>query len=118
MSMNQVTLIGNLGADVEIREAANGTKIAKLRLATKHRDSTQWHTVKCFNREAENAVKFLGTGDMVSVSGYIEYDSWAAEDGTKKFFTNIIAHRIGYLKTKGKGGSDEGAPEPKKDVPF
>lgn len=113
-SLNKVMLIGNLGADPEIKYIPNGTAVANLRLATsdnrKNRDGeyeerTEWHRVVLYGRQAEIAKDYLHKGSKVYVEGRIETRSWEDKDGQKRFMTDIVARDFFILDPKGSNSS-------------
>jgi len=121
-SLNKVMLIGNLGADPEIKYIPNGTAVANLRLATsdnrKNRDGeweerTEWHRIVLYGRQAETAKDYLHKGNKVYVEGRIETRSWEDKDGQKHFMTEIVGWNFFILDPKGpNAGPSE--PEPAK----
>lgn len=103
-SVNQVTLIGNIGKDPEIRTLDNGVKVATFSLATstggfKKQDGTDvpektsWHNVVCWRGLADLAEKFVKKGDKLTVFGSISYREYE-KDGVKRYATDIIAYDI------------------------
>ncbi|MBO5854924.1 MAG: single-stranded DNA-binding protein [Bacteroidales bacterium] len=103
-SVNQVTLIGNIGKDPEIRTLENGVKVATFSLATstggfKKQDGTDvpektsWHNVVCWRGLADLAEKFVKKGDKLTVFGSISYREYE-KDGVKRCATDIIAYDI------------------------
>ena len=110
--INKATLIGNLGADPEVR-AAGSTQVANLRIATTERvkdregnwsDHTEWHAVVCFGRTAENAAKYLRKGRQVYVEGKIRTRKWTDKEGRERWSTEIVADALHFL-----GGREAGA---------
>ena len=108
-SLNKVILIGNLGADPEIREMPDGTKMAKFSIATtekyKNREgdlisNTEWHNIVLWRRTAEIAEKFLKKGDSVCVEGKLKTRSWEDENGVKKYATDIQGDSMTMLGSK------------------
>lgn len=103
-SVNQVTLIGNIGKDPEIRTLENGVKVATFSLATstggfKKQDGTDvpektsWHNVVCWRGLADLAEKFVKKGDKLTVFGSISYREYE-KDGVKRYATDIIAYDL------------------------
>ena len=97
-SLNKVILIGNLGADPEIREMPDGTKMAKFSIATTEKyknkqgeliSNTDWHNIVLWRRSAEVAEQYLKKGDSVLIEGKIKNRSWEDENGGKKYATEI-----------------------------
>jgi single-strand DNA-binding protein len=61
------------------------------------KDEVAWHNIVVWDKAAENASKFLKKGSKCAISGSIKYRSYDAKDGTKKFITEIVAHRVEFL---------------------
>ena len=106
--INNVMLVGRLGNAPEQVETSTETVIAKFTLATsktiKGQEKVQWHNIKCFNKTAEVALKYLYKGKLVSIEGEIEYSTYG-EGADKKYFTSIIANRVQMLGDKEKESS-------------
>lgn len=112
--MNRVILIGNLGADPELRTSPGGAHVLKLRMATtetfvdrqdKKQEKTSWHNVTIFGKRAEALAKYLTKGERVAITGRIEY-SESEKDGVKRFFTDIVADDLEFCG----GGKREDKP--------
>jgi single-strand DNA-binding protein len=119
--MNQVILIGRLGADPELRQGANDTQICKFRLATDNfqTKTADWHQVVCFGKTAQNCAKYLTKGKQVALIGRITYRKWDKDDGTTQWFTEIIANSVKFLEASSQAA--DGQPEPDSssgNVPF
>ena len=117
--MNRVILSGHLGRDPENRTSNGGTTIGNLRLATSERrkdrdgnwsDHTEWHTIVCFGRTAENVAKFCAKGSKVLVEGRLQTREWE-KDGQKRFSTEVVADSVEFLDSRGdrqdRGGRQE-----------
>ena len=109
MTVNKVTLVGNLGRDAEIRNTNTGTPIANLRLATTDRrkapdgtwqDHTEWHAVVAFGKTAEVMEKWGKKGKMLYVEGRIQTREYTDKDGNKRWSTEIVANEIRMLGGK------------------
>ncbi len=107
--VNKVTLIGNLGADPEVRTTGGGTEVANLRIATTHRrkdesgqwvDQTEWHSVVCFGKTAENAGRFLSKGRQVFIEGRLQTRKWQDKEGQDKWSTEVVANEVRFLGAK------------------
>jgi single-strand DNA-binding protein len=121
-SLNKVTLIGNLGADPEVRSTSNGARVATLSLATSRRwknqsgenqEKTEWHRVVLWNTKFTNladiAERYCKKGDKVYVEGSIEYRSWQDREGQTRYTTEINGRELIRLSGRGEG-ADVGAP--------
>jgi len=108
--LNKVFLIGNLGQDPEIRHTNSGQPVANLRVATSRRvkdrdgnwsDQTEWHSVVCFGRTAENVGQYLHKGSKIFVEGRIQTRSWDDREGKKQYRTEVVAENLRFLDSKG-----------------
>lgn len=99
--LNRVTLLGNLGADPELKQTQGGA-VLKLRLATseqyldkdkQRQERTEWHNVTVFGKRAEGLSRVLGKGSRLLVEGSIRTSSYE-KDGQKRFTTEIVANDI------------------------
>jgi single-strand DNA-binding protein len=116
-SLNKVTLIGNLGADPEIRMTPSGTKIAKISIATSRtfpdrsgqtQEKTEWHRITFFGKLADVVEQYVTKGDRLYVEGRIEYSQTDDGQGNVRYFTDIVAQEMIMLGGSGGGGSDMG----------
>jgi single-strand DNA-binding protein len=119
-SVNKVILVGNLGADPEVRYLPSGDAVANIRLATTDRykdkasgemkEATEWHRVSFFGRLAEIVSEYLKKGSSVYLEGRIRTRKWQAQDGTDRYSTEIVAEQMQMLGGRSGGGmgGDEG----------
>ena len=102
--VNKVILIGNLGADPEVRDIGNNTIVVTLNLATsyktKNQTFTEWHRVDLWNNTALAAREYLKKGDMVYIEGSIRTDKWEDKDGNPRKTTKIIASQMKMLGSR------------------
>jgi single-strand DNA-binding protein len=100
--LNKVIIMGNLGADPELRMAVGGLAILKMRVATgeswldkdgKWQERTEWHRVTVFGKRAETLAKFLRKGMFVTVDGSNRTSSYE-KDGQKHYSTEVVAHAV------------------------
>ncbi len=119
-SVNKVILIGNLGADPEIRSLGSGDRVANLRVATsetwrdrtsgERKEKTEWHRVVVFN---ENIVKvcenYLKKGAKIYVEGALQNRKWTDQSGVEKFSTEVVLQKFRGELTMldGRGGDAE-----------
>ena len=133
---NKVQLIGNLGADPEVKTSAGGATFGKFSLATSEsfkdkegqkQTRTEWHRVTCFGRLAEIVGEHLTKGRQVFVEGSLRTDKYTDKDGVERYSTGVIANTIKFLGGGGKveaeaeagaAGADGGQPEYHDDIPF
>jgi len=101
-----VMLRGHLGADPEVRQTKNGTKVANLSVATQHRykdgndewqEKTTWHKVILWAGKAELAEQYLHKGSPIFVQGRMQTNSWENEDGEKRYRQEIVGYRLDFL---------------------
>lgn len=121
--LNRVLLMGNLGADPELRTTSGGQAVLKMRLATtesyvdKNRvrqERTEWHNVVVWGRRAEALGKFLTKGSRLFIEGGLRTSSYDDRDGNKRYRTEIVASNVilagGGGGRGGGGGGGGGAP--------
>ena len=111
--LNKVTLIGNLGADPEVRYMPAGGAVTNVTIATsrrwkdkasgERRDSTEWHRVVFFNRLAEIAGEYLKKGSQVYIEGRLQTRKWQGQDGQDRYTTEIIASEMTMLGSRSGG---------------
>ncbi|MCE2495046.1 MAG: single-stranded DNA-binding protein [Flavobacteriales bacterium] len=110
---NRVQLIGNLGADPEIKEMESGRKMAKFSVATNeiYRNQagdlvteTQWHRLIAWGRTAEIAEEYLKKGSEVAVDGKIQTRSYETEEGEQRYATEIVINELVMTGPKKKAG--------------
>ncbi|MFM0641699.1 single-stranded DNA-binding protein [Paraburkholderia metrosideri] len=116
-SVNKVILVGNLGADPEVRHLPSGDAVANIRLATTDRykdkasgemkEATEWHRVSFFGRLAEIVSEYLKKGSSVYIEGRIRTRTWQAQDGTDRYSTEIVAEQMQMLGGRGGSGQRE-----------
>lgn len=101
--LNSVMLLGNLGADPELRMTSTGQAVLNVRLATtesyldKNRarqERTEWHTVIVWGKRAEGLSKILRKGDRVFIEGGIRTSSYDDRDGNKRYKTEVVASNV------------------------
>jgi single-strand DNA-binding protein len=129
---NITLLVGNLGADPELRSANNGTDIASFSVGTSRpkRDSegktykdergftakdTAWHRVTCFNGLARIVAQHATKGMLVSVRGRIHHTRWTDKEGVERYGCEVIAHDLQFLGRPRQSESAE-APEPQVEL--
>ncbi|HDR9153826.1 single-stranded DNA-binding protein [Burkholderia vietnamiensis] len=114
-SVNKVILVGNLGADPEVRYLPSGDAVANIRLATTDRykdkasgdykEVTEWHRVNFFGRLAEIVSEYLKKGSSIYVEGRIRTRKWQDQAGQDRYSTEIVADQMQMLG--GRGGSGD-----------
>lgn len=128
-SLNKVMLIGNLGADPEVRSFQNGGKVANLRIATsenwkdkntgERKEQTEWHTVSIFSEGLISVVeRFLRKGSKVYVEGQLQTRKWQDQSGNDRYSTEVVLRGFNGTLTMldgpqggGGGGGQRGGGE-------
>lgn len=119
--VNKVILIGNLGADPEIRYTPSGTAVATLRLATSRRwkdrdgnlqEETEWHRVIAWAQQAEFCSNYLSKGNKVYVEGRLQTRKWKDQNDIDRYTTEIIAATVQNLSPRGSDSAGGGYEQP------
>lgn len=135
--VNKVILVGNLGADPEIRYTPSGTAVANFNIATSENwtnkegqkeTKTEWHKIVTFGKLAEICGEYLAKGKQIYVEGRIQTRQWDDRDGNKRYTTEIVANTMQMLGRPGDKPQEapqeeppqagEPAPPELDDVPF
>jgi single-strand DNA-binding protein len=116
--VNKVILVGNLGADPEVRYTPGGLAVTNFRLATtenrtnkegQREQRTEWHRIVAYGRLAEICGEYLAKGKQIYIEGRLQTRSWDDKDGNKRWATEIIASNMQMLGPAGRQpGSGEG----------
>ncbi len=116
--VNKVILVGNLGADPEVKYMPNGNAVANVTLATseswkdkqsgEQKDKTEWHRVVFFRRLAEIAGEYLKKGSQIYIEGKLQTRKWQDKNGNDRYTTEIIANEMQMLGGRGGGSADFG----------
>ncbi len=118
--LNKVMLLGNLGADPELRMTSGGQAVLKLRIATSEsyldknkvrQERTEWHSVVVWGKRGEALGKILSKGSRIFVEGGLRTSSYDDKEGKKRYRTEIVASNIILSGDKG-GGQRREAPPP------
>ena len=130
--LNKVMVIGNLGADPEMRYTADGAAVTNFRIAAsrnytgsdgERKEETEWFSIVAWRKLAELCSQYLQKGRRVYVEGRLQTRSWEGQDGQKRYTTEVIAEDVIFLDSKPGAAprpDDQDAPmdlEPE-DVPF
>ncbi len=109
--VNKAIIIGNLGADPEVRYLPSGGAVTNISVATSEswkdketgdmKERTEWHRIVFFNRLAEIAGEYLKKGSKVFVDGRIQTRKWQDKDGNDRYSTEIVANEMQMLDSKG-----------------
>lgn len=111
--INKVILIGNLGADPEVRYMPQGGAVANMTIATseswtdkatnERKEQTEWHRVVIYQRLAEIAGEYLRKGSKVYIEGKLKTRKWTDKDGIERYTTEIVANELQMLDGRGEG---------------
>lgn len=139
--VNKVIVVGNLGADPELKTTEGGTPVCRLSVATtrvwtnkstnEKQQETEWHRITVWGKQAEHCEKYLAKGRQVYVEGRLRTSSYDKE-GQKHYSTEIVADIVQFLGGKGDGGGQGGSDggggnqgggghqpvDPDDDIPF
>ncbi|HRP01950.1 MAG TPA: single-stranded DNA-binding protein [Candidatus Kapabacteria bacterium] len=109
-SLNRIELIGNLGADPELRNTPQGASVCTLKIATSEaykdknsgewKENTEWHSVVLWEHLAENAARNLKKGSKVFIDGKIKTRSYEGKDGITRYITEVYANNLINLDPK------------------
>ena len=111
--LSKMIVIGNLGADPEVRYSQGGTALCNLRVAVTERrkegdsfaDHTEWFTLICFGKTAENAQRYLKKGRQVYAEGRFQARKWTDKEGAARTSLEVVCDKLMFLG----GGREEGA---------
>ena len=116
--MNKVILIGNLGADPEVRYTPDGAPVANFNLATSEswndrtsgekQERTEWHRLVLWRKLAEIAGQYLKKGSKIYVEGKLQTRSWEDQSGQKRYTTEVVVNDMQMLDSRGEGGGGGG----------
>ncbi|GGW66664.1 single-stranded DNA-binding protein [Alishewanella tabrizica] len=111
--INKVILIGNLGADPEVRYMPQGGAVANMTIATseswtdkatnERKEQTEWHRIVIYQRLAEIAGEYLRKGSKVYIEGKLKTRKWTDKDGVERYTTEIVANELQMLDGRGEG---------------
>lgn len=125
--VNKVILVGNVGIDPEVRSLENGTKVARVRLATTERifdrqanetkEHTEWHTITLWRGLADIVDRYVHKGSQIYIEGRLRTREWTDKDGNKRYTTEVLADSMNLLGRRGDnnaapaGGAGYGQPQ-------
>jgi len=127
--INKVILIGNLGADPEVRYTPSGAAVTNISIATSEgwkdkqtgemQERTEWHRVVLFSRLAEIAGEYLQKGSKVYIEGRLQTRKWQDQNGQDRYTTEIVGNDLQMLDSRGGAGAGMGggAPSASKGAP-
>lgn len=118
MSVNSVCLLGHVGKEPDVKHLDSGMAVANFTLATTEKgyktrdgkeipDKTEWHSIVMWNKLAEIAEKYVHKGDKLYIEGKIRTRSYDAQDGSKRYVTEIFADSMEMLSSKNKEAENQ-----------
>ena len=117
MSFNKITIVGNLGRDPELRYTPQGTPVCNFSIATNEKrrdksgemqDLTTWFRVTLWNKQAENASKYLTKGSPVYVEGRLRIEEWTDRDGNNRYTLEVQGNDMQFISAGPRGGEYSG----------
>lgn len=124
MSINSVTLSGNVGADVNVKQLPSGDLVANFSVATNSyytdkagnsQKETEWHKIVCYGRNAKVARDYLKPGSKITLLGNLKTRSWDHQDGYKVYVTEVRVERLDIHdprpKTNGNASNNSNNPQ-------
>lgn len=128
-SLNKVQIIGNLGADPEVRHTTAGDQVTSIRVACteswtdkasgQKKESTEWVSVTFYRKLAEIAGKYLKKGSQVYVEGRLKTDKYTDKNGVEKYSTKVEASELKMLGGKGQAEQQPQSQQTEDaDIPF
>ncbi|MBI4042039.1 MAG: single-stranded DNA-binding protein [Deltaproteobacteria bacterium] len=127
-SVNKVIIVGNLGADPEVRYTNTGSAVANFNVATtenwtdkttgQRQEKTEWHRVVAWGKLAQVCGEYLRKGRQVYVEGRLQTRSWEDKEGAKRYTTEVVANTVQFLgSAPDKGGEKVSPPSSSNDLP-
>lgn len=119
MSFNKVIIVGNLGRDPELRYTPQGTAVCNFSIATNEKkrdkagelqDITTWFRVTLWNKQAENASKYLTKGSPVYIEGRLRIDEWTDRDGKNRYTLEVQGSEMQFISAGPRGDDYSGEP--------
>ena len=112
--MNKVILVGNLTRDPELITTTNGVSLCRFSLAVQRRFAgpdgereADFINIVVWRAQADNCYKYLKKGSKCGIVGTLQTRSYDAQDGTKRYSTDVVAEEVEFLSTKGSSSSEE-----------
>ena len=117
--VNKVILVGNLGADPEVRFTPRGQAVANFRIATSEnwtdkagqkQERTEWHRIVVWGKLGELCGEYLAKGRQCFVEGRLQTREWTDKEGKKNYTTEVVASNVVFLGGRGEAGAGNGRP--------
>lgn len=125
--LNKVMLIGNLGADPEMRYTASGKAVTNFRMAVnrtwrdasgQQQEDTQWFRIVTWDKLAEICNRYLSRGRHVYVEGRLQTRSWEGQDGVRRYTTEVVAQEVLILDPRPDTTAEPDLPFPELEEEF
>lgn len=120
--VNKVILLGNVGADPEVRTFEDGNKVARIRIATTERtfnsktqergEKTQWHTVVIWRGLAGVVEQYVRKGSQLYIEGRLNYTEWSDATGNKRYGVEIVADSMNMVGSRRDSNQGGATPQP------
>lgn len=116
MGVNRVTLVGNLGADPDVKKTASGKTVTLFNLATSRswinregqkQQHTEWHRIVVWGKQAETCAEYLAKGRQVYIEGHLQTRSWDDDNGQKRYTTEVVANQVLFLGSPNQSTNQE-----------
>ena len=101
--MNSIILLGRTTSSIELKQTQAGKSVASFSLAVKRpytKDTTDFHTVVCWDKLAELISKHVNKGDQVCIRGYLTTRTWNDNQGNKRYATEVVADEVSFVGSK------------------
>ena len=98
--MNSIILLGRTTSDIELKQTQGGKSVATFSLAVKRpytKDTTDFHTIVCWGKQAELASSYVHKGEQVCIRGYLTTRTWNDNQGNKRYATEVIADELSFI---------------------
>src|ERR1041384_4853196 len=117
MSFNKIIIVGNLGRDPELRYTPQGSAVCNFSVATNEKkrdkagelqDVTTWFRITLWNKQAENASKYLTKGSPIYIEGRLRIEEWTDKDGNNRFTLEVQGSDMQFISAGARGGEYSG----------
>ena len=108
--MNSIILLGRTTDSIELKQTQAGKSVASFSLAVKRpftKDTTDFHTVVCWDKQAELVSRYVKKGNQVCIRGYLTTRTWTDNQGNKRYATEIIADEVSFVASKSDNGGND-----------
>ena len=98
--MNSIILLGRTTSAIELKQTQAGKSVANFSLAVKRpftKDTTDFHSVVCWDKQAELISKYVNKGDQVCIRGYLTTRTWTDTQGNKRYATEVVADEVSFV---------------------